>query len=45
MYTISVVPSVADGVLSVGWSGGLRGREGLGKSVKGANKGRERGGC
>ena len=42
MYTISVAPTVAEGILSVGRSGSLRGREGLGKSVKGAGKDRER---
>jgi len=43
---MSVAPAVAEGILSVGRSGGLRGREGLDKSVKGAGKVRERGpGC
>ena len=48
MYTISVAPTVAEGILSAGAEREVlvRGREGAGKSVKGAGKGRVRGaGC
>jgi len=48
VYTISVASTVAEGILSARTERGVtvRGREGVGKSVKGARKGRVRGtGC
>ena len=44
MYTISVAPTVAEGILSAGAERevAVQGREGVGKSVKGAGKGRVR---